>query len=131
MVSVNTRAIDAIILDYINVNFGTLVNIQHNSEIAPSHDDKVLRIRAIGLTTKTIDGALKTYTKLKIPTFYRIMGPLFILSALAAVVLLYVDLYLAIFCQSISFYTTWMLCSLSMYFTNRSAIKDWKKRNGK
>lgn len=131
MVSVNTRARNAIILDYINDNFSSIINIQHDSEIVPDHDNKMFRIYATGLTTKVIDDALIAHTKFKIPIFYRIMGPLFLLSAISAFVLLYVDLYFAIFCNSISSYIIWMLCSMSMYFTNKSAIKDWEKHNGK
>lgn len=143
MASETMKIRNNIIVGFIRDNFASIVSdlpLHMNDKEENEKYKRELQLNAIGIREQLLllyKIPLKYPSKKperveivgRVPVFYRVTGWLFALLSIATVILMYVDIYLNVFGKSISFYITGLLCCLSLYFTNRSAVKDWKKKN--
>lgn len=90
-----------------------------------SKDEKALKLYAIGISNYNI------LTKAKTPKLYRITGIVIVLMFFLGWFGMFFDLFFTFLNLSNSVYLTWILCCISLYFTNKLALKDWKKHEQK
>lgn len=113
------------VLNFLN-EAGIAVEKPTTSILTP--DQRMMHLRAIGLNYEVLEKHL--HTSYETPKLYRVTGPVMLGLCFLGVVLLFIDLYIPFSRLNSVVYITWCLCSLSLYFTNRIALKDWKKRHG-
>lgn len=65
----------------------------------------------------------------QIPKLYRITGVTTILLCVCGFVLMFIDAIYSILNLNSSVYIVWCLCCLSLFFTNKSALAEWKLIN--
>lgn len=91
-----------------------------------SIDEREMHLYALGINPKL----LKKYSTANPPVFYLHINLITIASFLIGLFCLFGSFYLPKLPFNSTVYITWCLCSLSMYFTNKLALKDWKKSHG-
>lgn len=67
--------------------------------------------------------------KIKRPAMYLVTSLISFFLFMAGMVLWCIDLYVDCINLSGSIYMVWCLCCLSMFCTNRVALREWKKRH--
>lgn len=100
-------------------------NEEDDFPIDSSFDKEQLQWNALGISYEKI-----SRTKNKQPAMYLTTGLISAVLFMVGFALLFIDPYTDYINLSSSIYIVWCLCCLSMFFTNKIALEEWKKRHG-
>lgn len=73
--------------------------------------------------------SLRVKTKQPIPKLYRCTGIVTMFLCVCGFIFMFIDAVFSILGLGPSMYIIWCLCCLSLYFTNKIALAEWKSIN--
>jgi hypothetical protein len=85
----------------------------------------------INIENSVIRGPLSSQTKAEqfIPNLYRNTGIATMFFCILGFIFMFIDAIFSVFGLSFSVYIIWCLCCLSLFFTNKIALAEWKSIN--
>ena len=129
----NTKIQDEYIRNSVQVFLNTNGFRSYTTEIETINitkdSEEILMHEALGLSQEFIRKFSRLENK-KIPRFFRNAKVITMSLFMAGLILLSIDFIFSLTKLHASTYIIWCLCCLSLYFTNRIAIKEWEKNNG-
>lgn len=108
---------------------GTTTRINNEQTRDDTTQQKLAHLIALGLTENIVK-ALHNET-IKVPKMYSYTRAVTIFLSIASIILLLINLYVGIFNVNSIPFISLLLSSISLYYTNKIAMNDWKKLNGK
>lgn len=114
-----------VVLNFLSRNGYRERTDEDESNTSAHVDEKQLKYNALGISIEKINR-----TQTRKPAMYLATSLASVLLFIVGFVFWCIDLYMGFLNLSGSIYIVWCLCCLSMFFTNKVALREWEKRHG-